>query len=189
MIVLRWEPHPARFVTFLLTPLREQDEVALWQGALFSSIAVEQHNTLKPNALPKSPLMRLINGAAVAGPVKGVPMLNTSLKSTAVALLSVAVLATATLPASANSARYCRENIRVSEGHGGFNPILLLPLAAVGAGAGAVVGAAVGGLSVGTGAAIGAGTGAGFGVLHGTAHYKGKRYDDYADAYERCRRD
>ena len=116
-------------------------------------------------------------------------MSNTSLKSMAVALVSAAVLTTATLPASANSARFCRDNIRVTEHRGGFNPILLLPLAAVGAGAGAVVGAAVGGLSVGTGAAIGAGSGAGLGVLHGVAHYKGHRYDDYADAYERCRRD
>jgi hypothetical protein len=148
------------------------------------------NSTFDPsNALPKPPPdWRLIVGAAYAGPQKGFSMTHISLKSLAVAVASVAMLSATTLPASANSARYCRENIRVSS-HDGFNPILLLPLAAVGAGAGAVVGAAVGGLSVGTGAAIGAGSGAGFGVLHGVAHYKGHRYDDYADAYERCRRD
>lgn len=112
-----------------------------------------------------------------------------SLKTVSAALISAAVLATTTMPVAARSESYCRSNIEVSSRHSGFNPLLLLPLAAVGAGAGAVVGAAVGGLSVGTGAAIGAGSGAGFGVLHGVAHYKGNRYDDYADAYEQCRRD
>jgi hypothetical protein len=112
-----------------------------------------------------------------------------SLKIASAALVSAAVLATTSLPAAARSEAYCRDNIQVSTHRSGFNPLLLLPLAAVGAGAGAVVGAAVGGLSIGTGAAIGAGTGAGVGVLHGVAHYKGNRYDDYADAYEQCRRD
>jgi hypothetical protein len=116
-------------------------------------------------------------------------MLNRSFKTTTLAVVAAAALVASTFPASAKSARYCRENIRVSSHHGGLNPILLLPLAAIGAGAGAAVGAAVGSLSVGTGAAIGAGSGLGFGVVHGIAHYKGRRYDDYADAYERCRSD
>lgn len=106
----------------------------------------------------------------------------------AVAAVSLVSLTATTLPASANSKAYCRDNVHVSE-HRGFNPLLLLPLAAVGAGAGAIVGVAASGISVGTGAAVGAGTGAGFGLLHGVAHYDGKRYRDYADAYEECRRD
>ncbi len=116
-------------------------------------------------------------------------MLNRSSKTTTLSIVAAAALVAATLPASAKSARYCRENIRVSSDHGGLNPILLLPLAAIGAGAGAAVGAAVSSVSVGTGAAIGAGSGLGFGVVHGLAHYKGRSYADYADAYERCRRD
>lgn len=113
-------------------------------------------------------------------------MFKRSYKTLAVAMVSAAALTAATLPASARSAAYCRVNVPHETHHSGLNPIVLLPLAAVGAGAGALVGAAVGGLSVGTGAAIGAGSGAGFGILHGIT-YHGDKYDNYADAYEACR--
>ncbi len=113
-------------------------------------------------------------------------MLNKSSKTIAVALISAAALTAASFPASARSASYCRDLVQSESRHEGFNPVLLLPLALVGAGAGAVVGLAVGGLSVATGAAVGAGSGAGFGLLHGTAHDGGKGYKN-TQAYKDCR--
>jgi hypothetical protein len=113
-------------------------------------------------------------------------MLNTSSKTIAVALISAAALTAASFPASARSASYCRDMMQSERHHGGFNPVMLVPLALVGAGAGAVVGLAVGGLSVATGAAVGAGSGAGFGLFHGTAHHGGMHYKN-TQAYKDCR--
>ncbi len=108
-------------------------------------------------------------------------MSHHSFKTMTIALISAASLAVATVPVSAHSAAYCREHVRATSG-GGFDPVWILPLAAVGAGAGALVGAAVAGVSVVTGAAVGAGAGAGTGVLKGATHDR-----DYAEAYEECR--
>lgn len=113
-------------------------------------------------------------------------MYNTTRKTLAVALISAVTLTAAAFPASARSSTYCRDQMQGERHHDGFNPVMLLPLAIVGAGAGAVVGAAVGGLSIATGAAVGAGSGAGFGVLHHTAHRHGKGFKHSQD-YQDCR--
>ena len=113
-------------------------------------------------------------------------MKNRSRSSIAVTLLSVAALAASTIPSSARSAAYCRDHLsHMREDRGiGFNPVLILPLAAVGAGVGALVGVAASGIAVGTGAIVGAGSGAGLGVAHGIK-YKNSRH--YARAYDECR--
>lgn len=110
-------------------------------------------------------------------------MFNRVIKTAAAAIVSAAVLTVGTLPASAHSAAWCRAHLS-PDGRADFDPVWILPLAAVGAGAGALAGVAVSGLSVTTGAAIGAGAGAGTGVLKGAT-----RSDrDYAEAYEECTR-
>lgn len=65
------------------------------------------------------------------------------------------------------------------------NPgLIILPLAALGAGAGAIAGAAIGGLAISTGAIVGGAGGTAVGGLSASDRYN----RDYNEAYEECRR-
>lgn len=113
-------------------------------------------------------------------------MLNRSSIKLAAALVSATALIAATsAPGYAHSARYCRDYAsHASAGPNDDAVLMILPLAAIGAGVGAVVGLAAAGISVGTGAIVGTGVGAGVGTAHAVLH-PGDR--DYDRAYAECR--
>lgn len=112
-------------------------------------------------------------------------MFEKSRGTIAVALISAAALTSISIPASARSVRYCDQHVRYADREDdAFNPMLILPLAAIGGGIGAGVGALASGISIGTGAAVGAGTGAGLGLFKGVVYHN---HHDYRRAYRECR--
>lgn len=117
-------------------------------------------------------------------------MLNrSSTKIVAAFLSSAALIAVTAAPGYAHSARYCRDYAAQQAAHHddtGDALVMILPFAAIGAGAGALVGLAASGISVGTGAIVGTGIGAGLGTAHAvasTTHHGA----DYDQVYAECR--
>jgi hypothetical protein len=110
-------------------------------------------------------------------------MFEGSRKTAGLAILVTAALTATTMPTFAHSAAYCRDYARSAASDTGFNPVWIIPLAAIGAGAGALVGVAASGVAVSTGAIVGGASGGAVGVVGATSSYQ----HNYNAAYADCR--